>query len=100
MCWLTGAASGNTDVDGGSFSADAFRRVSSFPGFGKIFQVAADGKVGEEISANAGNPPTVFGWAKKVLRYSSQYSLCGSVCFKWEGPHPNGVCPYLGHGWT
>ena len=63
------------------FAPHFFATVNSFPTLGALYQVEADGSRGAEISVEG--QPTVTSYASKVLRYSSQYSVCSTDCYSW-----------------
>ena len=61
---------------------DPFAYVSAFPSQGSLFQVDEAGNATTSIHANEAQT-SAFAWASEVIRYSSQFSLCGSACFTW-----------------
>ena len=79
-----------SDVDNDASTPDAydpmfaphfFATIEGFPALGTLYQVSADDEADTEISS-AGTP-TVTSYVSKILRYSSQYSVCGADCYSW-----------------
>ena len=69
-----------SDVDT-NFAERNFFYLSSYPKFGKLYQVDSNGEItGEEISHEQ-QPPTVITWASEVLETSSQYTRCNCFTF-------------------
>lgn len=87
---ITDFAAGSTvslsssDVDQ-NYATRAYYAVSSFPAFGDLFQVNADGSKAEQISDRL-RQPSIEGWASRLMNYSSQYSRCGGCNYP-------GICP-------
>ena len=83
----------STDVDGEaaeSFAERPYSKVVNFPLGGQIFQYKEDAVEGSNrgayMDAAVTAVPQTFSWASRVVRYSSQFSLCGSDCFTWKNP--------------
>ena len=79
-----------SDVDNNASTPDAydpmfaphfFATIEGFPALGTLSQVSTDDEATTKISSAA--TPTVTSYVSKILRYSSQYSACGSDCFSW-----------------
>ena len=82
------------DVD--SDSADSFAerlygKITQFPKGGSIYQFddTQNHSRGELIDSTINFIPQMFSYATKILRYSSQYSLCGKPCYHWNNPKCN-----------
>jgi len=69
----------STDLDP-TFSPLPYYTISSWPKFGRLFQITEDGHMGAEILYKQ-HIPEVLGYAVEVMNASSQYSLCGGDCF-------------------
>jgi hypothetical protein len=68
-----------------TFAPNMFAKIETFPIFGETYQ----GVDGSLIDSSVTSVPTVFGYASEVMRFSSQFSLCGSDCYEWLDPNCN-----------
>lgn len=74
-----------TDNDG-SFAPSPNATITRLPTLGTLYQYQ-DGSRGAPISLQ--RLPTVSSFATQVVRFSSQFSLCGVACYEWASPQ----CP-------
>lgn len=81
----------STDVDidaEESFATRSFARITSFPVGGRLYQYNASNpdKRGTYMDSSVTVVPQTFAWASGVVRYSSQWSVCGEPCMEWANP--------------
>ena len=80
-------------VDVDSHSADSFAKrlygkITQFPKGGSLYQFDAtkNHSRGELIDSTINFIPQMYSYATKIVRYSSQYSVCGKPCHHWNNP--------------
>lgn len=71
-----------TDNDG-SFAPWPNATITRLPTLGTLYQYQ-DGSRGAAISTE--RLPTLSSFATEVVRFSSQFSLCGAECYEWASP--------------
>jgi hypothetical protein len=74
-----------------SFAPHQFARIKTFPRGGRLFQVHANGSLGDvlDVTVSRSMVPTVTSWVTEVVRFSSQYSTCRG-CYVWSGAQDTG----------
>jgi len=95
----------STDVDANSdknFAERFYNKITSFPMGGKVYQYnekSEDGSMrGEYMDASITKVPQTISWASRVVRFSSQFSICSKDCFSWRNPNCRSNDLYAG-GW-
>lgn len=86
----------STDIDADakeSFATRSYAKITSFPMAGRLYQYNetsdSDNKAGMFLDPAVTSVPKTFAWASNVVRYSSQYSVCGDPCWEWKHPQCN-----------
>ena len=71
-----------------SFAERSYAKIVTFPTGGRLYQYNEKGENsrGSSMDSSITEVPQTFAWASKVVRYSAQYSLCGSNCYSWKDP--------------
>ena len=74
-----------------SFSDTAFTKLTAWPRFGDVFQVAelGEGALIPERSNSLLVSAVSTSYASEVVRFSSQWSVCGEECKTWANPSCN-----------